>query len=218
MPENSLVLLSGGLDSAVALYWALLRGWSIHTIEFEYFQRPERERQACRDLRAASGITGSLVVQAGFLREVGDVPGGMVANMALGQAPDGYIPARNLVFYSICAHYAEILNARYIVGGHNRTDSESFPDAGREFFRNLDRLLRLGLWSYSATCTEIVLPLIELDKIEVVRLGLDLHVPFELTWSCYHDDRLPCGTCESCTERRQAFAANAMPDPSLLRK
>ena len=213
MPESALVLLSGGLDSAVVLYWAVSRGWSIRTIEFEYYQRPDRERQACRNLRAVSPVAGSVIVPAGFLREVNDLPKGMIANAALERAPEGYVPARNLVFYSICAHYAEILNARYIVGGHNRADSESFPDAGADFFRHFDQLLKLGMWSYSTTRTEIVLPLIGLDKAEVVRLGLNLHVPFELTWSCYYDGEHPCGSCESCLERRQAFAASAAPDP-----
>ncbi len=205
--ERALVLLSGGLDSAVSLYWSLSRGWDVATIEFEYHLRPERESRACRELRERAGIRESVVVPLGFVREASDLPPERVLNSELRKSPEGYIPARNLLFYALAAHYAEPGGRRYIVGGHNRTDSVSFPDAGRDFFNHLNALLKLAVWSHSTTGTEIVLPLIEMDKTQVIRMGRDLQVPFELTWSCYFDGDAPCGTCESCVERREAFSA-----------
>ncbi len=207
--NSALVLLSGGLDSAVSLYWSLSRGWEVATIEFEYHLRPERERQACRNLRERAGARDSIIVPLGFVREVADLPDEIVVNTDLRRSPEGYIPARNLLFYSLAAYYAELGGRRYIVGGHNLTDSESFPDAGKDFFHHLNALLRLGMWSHQRVRTEVVLPLILLDKLQVIRLGESLGVPFELTWSCYHDGDTPCGSCESCKEREAAFAAEA---------
>ncbi len=204
---RAIVLFSGGLDSAVALYWAQAQGLAVISAEFEYYQRPERERRACRDLRVRTGITDQIIIPVPFLREAADVPAQELSNPALARAPQGYIPLRNLIFYSLAAYHAEILGARYIIGGHNRTDCESFPDAGPSFWEQLNRLFKLAIWSYSEIQTEIVLPLIELGKTEVIRLGARLGVPFDLTWSCYFDAEHPCGTCESCVERARAFAA-----------
>jgi 7-cyano-7-deazaguanine synthase len=209
---RTLVLLSGGLDSAVALYWARSQGWDIFPIEFEYYERPERERRACRDLRARAGITNQILVPIPFIREAVDIATSEPANPALASAPQGYIPLRNLIFYSLAAYHAEILGARYIVGGHNRTDCESFPDAGKPFWEQLNQILRIAIWSHSTVQTEIVLPLIELGKSETIRLGAELGVPFESTWSCYFDADRPCGTCQSCLERTQAFAAAELLD------
>lgn len=202
---RAIVLMSGGLDSAVALYWARSRGWDVGTIEFEYHDRPEHERRASSGLRRSSGITDSIVVPIPFVREAADIPERERAGSDLGGAPQGYIPARNLIFYSLSAYYAEITGARYIVGGHNRTDFESFPDAGKAFWEQLNQLLKIAIWSHAQVQTEIILPLIEMDKAGVVRLGIELGVPFELTWSCYYNAAQPCGACESCIERAQAF-------------
>ncbi len=218
MAQNALVLFSGGLDSAVSLYWVLSKGWKVNTIELEYYRRPAHERQACIDLRKRAGVSddNAIVVPLPFIREVVDLSPGTFVNTELNQAPPGYIPTRNLVFYSLCAYYAEILGIRYIVGGHNRADAESFPDAGKNFFVHVNRLLELAMWSHSLLHTEILLPLIEYRKIEVLRLGYKLRIPFELTWSCYYDAGLPCGICLSCVERRDAFAEAGFPDPLFI--
>jgi 7-cyano-7-deazaguanine synthase len=209
---RAIVLLSGGLDSAVALYWARAQGWEVFPIEFEYFGRPGRERRACLELRAHAGIPHALAVPLPFLREAVDVPAQDLVNPALARAPEGYVPVRNLIFYALAAYHAEILAARYIVGGHNRTDYESFPDAGRSFWDSLNTLLKIAMWSHAEVGTEIVLPLIELTKHEVVSLGMKLGVPLEATWSCYFDAEQPCGACASCQERA---AALGMSDPGL---
>ncbi len=213
--EKALVLLSGGVDSAVSLYWSLSQGWDVGTIEFDYHLRPEREKQACRELRARADIETAIRIPMEFLREVSDIPAEAVLNPLVKLAPEGYIPSRNLIFYSLCAHYAEVNNVRYIVGGHNSTDADTFQDAGRRFFDGVNHLLTLGIWSSAGTKTQVLQPLLDLGKPDVIRLGMKLGVPFELTWSCYHDRERPCGSCESCLEREQAFAAAGQIDPYL---
>ncbi|MBZ5495252.1 MAG: 7-cyano-7-deazaguanine synthase [Acidobacteriia bacterium] len=204
---RAIVLLSGGVDSAVALYWARSQNWDIFALEFEYYERPERERRSCRDLCTHAGISNRIVAPIQFIREISDIPAPELANPALARAPQGYIPLRNLIFYSLSGYHAEILGARHIVGGHNRTDCESFPDAGKPFWEQLNQIFKIAIWSHSEVQTEIILPLIDMGKAEVVRLGSELRVPFELTWSCYFNADCPCGACASCLERAEAFAA-----------
>ena len=201
---TAVVLLSGGLDSAVALYWARREGHLLHPLEVEYPQRPRRERAAAEALARALDVERT-VVALPFLREVeADTPVG---------PPRGYIPARNFIFYSIAAHEADARGASLIVGGHNRDDGARFPDARRTFFDALELLLADGLWSARERPLRIVLPLADKDKAETVRLGLSLGVPFEHTWSCYEDGDLPCRRCPSCDERARAFAACGVADP-----
>ncbi len=207
------MLLSGGIDSAVALYWGRSQGWTVATLEFEYFQRPARERQSCRELRLAANLTDAAALAVPFLRETVDLEPGQIRNPGLAEAPEGYIPARNLVFYALAAARAENGGFRYVVGGHNRGDAANFPDASREFFARLNHILPLALWSYESIRTEIILPLINMDKGEVVRLGAALGVPFVSTWSCYGDGAAHCGACRSCAERHAAFSVAGIDDP-----
>lgn len=204
---RAIVLLSGGLDSAAALFWARAQGWEVLAIEFDYYLRPEREKKACNELLAHAGIRETISVPLPFLREIADLPEGTLKNQALCRAPEGYIPLRNLIFYALAAGYAEILGAGCLVGGHNRTDCERFPDAGKPFWQALGRILQQSMWSYPDLKLQVILPLIDLDKAGVIRLARTLGVPFDLTWSCYFDAEAPCGACASCRERAAAFAA-----------
>ncbi len=204
---QTIVLLSGGIDSAVALYWARSRGWEINSLEFEYHERPNQERKACRALCARADIQNQIVVPLPFIREAADIPQSERLNPLLQNTPPGYIPLRNLIFYSLAGYHAEILGARYIIGGHNRSDYANFPDAGKGFWDQLNQILKTAIWSYAEIQTEICLPLIGMWKDEVVGLGAELQVPLELTWSCYFDGDRPCGSCPSCVERAEAFSA-----------
>jgi 7-cyano-7-deazaguanine synthase len=130
---GAVVLLSGGIDSAVALYWARGEGHRLWTLEIQYHERPRREKQAAEALAA----------QAGAQRIVVDMPS--VREAAVEGAPPGYIPAKNLLFYSMAAHQAEIVGASMLVGGHNHQDADRFPDARRSFFDGLESLFAQGL-------------------------------------------------------------------------
>jgi len=211
--EKAIVLLSGGIDSAVSLWWARAKGWDVRPLTFHYFRRPPQEVVATHALLDASGTQGLREIDLPFLREVDDLKGAGIENKELLASPEGYIPARNMVFYALAAYEAEPLGARWVIGGHNGSDPEAFPDASPKFFNFFNSMYRLGLWSYDKTPVQILLPLSGKSKVEVVKLGLDLKVPLEITWSCYWDRDLHCGTCASCVERKEAFRALGVEDP-----
>lgn len=211
--DQAIVLVSGGIDSAVTLWWAKAQGWDVRPLTFDYYGRPKREHTAIDALVARAGVSAARTVDLPFLKEVDDLRPAGVANRALLKSPEGYIPGRNLIFYSLASYFAELDGSRYIVGGHNGLDPESFPDASPRFFDSLNGVFRMSLWSYDTSPVQVVVPLAGKSKEEVVRMGRSLRVPFELTWSCYWDKDVHCGTCASCLERRAAFAAAGQPDP-----
>jgi 7-cyano-7-deazaguanine synthase len=211
----AIVLLSGGIDSAVALHSTLRDGHAVLPLTFDYHARPAREVEALEAQLAQArgrGEVRSLVrVPLPFLREVED----MASPPAhLRGAPEGYIPVRNLAFYALAASFAETEGADLIVGGHNGIDPKLFPDSSPRFFDQLNDLFRLGAWSHARHPFRVVLPISGRSKAEVLRLGLAMGAPFALTWSCYHDGKAHCGQCRSCRERRQAFAEVGAPDPA----
>ena len=211
--DRAIVLLSGGVDSAVTLWWATRQGWKIRPLTFDYFGRPRRERDAVKDLTSRVGSDPVRQVDLPFLKEIDDLRTEGFDNRKLVQAPEGYIPGRNLIFYGLAGYYAELDGARYILGGHNGIDPESFPDSSPKFFNFLNSMFHLSLWSYDASPVQILIPLSGKSKEEVVRLGLDMKVPFDVTWSCYWDREVHCGTCVSCRERREAFEKVGVEDP-----
>ena len=212
-PARAIVLLSGGIDSAVALSWAKDQGWDLLPLTFDYFARPTKEGAAIDALARHAGVGPIRHVDLPFLKEVDDLRRDGIANEALLEAPESYIPARNLIFYGLAAYVAEQEAARYIVGGHNGLDPESFPDSSPKFFNFINSVLRLGLWTYPKTPVQVLVPLGGKSKADVVRAGLERKVPFGVTWSCYWDRGAHCGTCPSCRERREAFAAVGVEDP-----
>lgn len=215
MAPKALVLLSGGIDSGVALFWSLQQGHEVLPLTFDYHLRPERELEALEALLARARGQGRVAplqrIALPFLREVEDM---QPRPAHLRGAPEGYIPARNLVFYSIAASLAESQGAQRIVGGHNGTDPELFPDSSPPFFADFNALLGRGAWSHGRAPFEVVLPITGKSKAEVLRLGFDLGVPFEVTWSCYADGKAHCGVCGSCQERREAFVEVGRQDPA----
>lgn len=212
-PSRVLVLLSGGIDSAVALWWSLDAGHDVRALTFDYHLRPEPEKRATRALAEAADVPDLRTIDLPELREVADLEGS--APPALDGAAPSYVPHRNLIFYSLAAHHAERAGATRIVGGHNGVDPETFPDSGPAFFEGLNDLLAMGRWSATEDGLEVVNPLHGRSKREVVWLGRKLGVPFERTWSCGEHVEAPCGACASCRERAEAFEAAGLQDPGF---
>lgn len=208
------VLVSGGIDSAVALYWSVDQRWEVHPLTFDYPNRPLPERRATHELVERTGCGERLEeVSLPFLEEVEDLREEGRLGSHLEAAPDAYVPARNLIFYAVAANMGEVLGARQIVGGHNGTDPDTFPDASPAFFDTLNALLAQGLLTHEASPLEVTNPLEGMTKAEIVARGHDLGVPFGETWSCQYDRDRPCGSCPSCEEREAAFRRAGRQDP-----
>jgi 7-cyano-7-deazaguanine synthase len=199
---SALVMLSGGLDSAVALFWALNRGYEVVSITFDYYLRGARERKSAVKLAKYMG-TKQRIVNVKFMKEIEEVKD-LAQNSNLRSAPSAYIPSRNLMFYSIATSIAELTATRYIIGGHNRDDAKIFPDSSNSFFEQFNRTSAIGLLT-GGNSGRVILPLAGLSKSEVVALGAKLGVPFDLTWSCYKSQSSPCGNCSACLQRIAAF-------------
>lgn len=186
--SRALVLVSGGLDSAVAYAWCLREGHEPVALTFHYPGRPRGELIATRE-----------IVRGGELHEV-DLP--FLRESPDPRAPPGYVPVRNAMYYAIAAHHAQLLGCDLIVGGHHAEDGQHYPDAAAAFFADLERLIARGLWlAPTARAPRLVMPLLALDHAAVVALGRALDVPMSRTWSCYEDGDAACGTCPACLRR-----------------
>ncbi|MFX1418895.1 MAG: 7-cyano-7-deazaguanine synthase [Promethearchaeota archaeon] len=203
--EKAIVLLSGGIDSAVALYWAHEKGYNIKVLSIDYNLRPYNEKKAA--LKLAESLNIDLIeIPLPFLKESIDLRiDGFPVPSAV-NAPEGFIPSRNLVFYSIATYYAEIYGCRTIIGGHIAVDPKNFPDTTPNFFKSLEALINEGKHSKDKNTIELLFPLGKMTKIDVITLGKKLNVPLEWTWSCYSDGKQPCGKCDSCRKRIEAFS------------
>lgn len=198
--RRALVLLSGGLDSTVALWWAADAGYEPVALTFRYHGRPRGEARACREIVAAGPARESHEVDLPFLREAMDLDPQRFAG-----APAGYIPFRNALFYAIASFHAQALGCCVIVGGHNREDARLYPDASRGFFEDLQGVLDRGAWrGGEIVLPKLVMPLLDLDRHQVLALGEKLGAPIAHTWSCYEDAETPCGTCPACLRRGDA--------------
>ena len=204
MVHKAIVLLSGGVDSVTCLYWALKQGYQVIILTLNYKSRPGKEKEITRSF--ASLLHLQLVeLDIPFLRSAADL---LKENFPADYKDiydDGYIPAKNLVFYSIACFFAEALGAEYIIGGHIAHDGEIFPDATRPYFNEFESLINKSLVSDIKPSPKILTPLITLSKEEVGKLAKNLNVPLDKTWSCYKDDEEQCGTCLSCLERNKAM-------------
>ncbi|MHB8585156.1 MAG: 7-cyano-7-deazaguanine synthase [Thermoplasmatota archaeon] len=196
---RALVLFSGGVDSAVALWWALQEGLKPATLTFRYPGRPRGEARAAADLLRCAGVGDSIEaieVDLPFLTEA-ERP----------QVPAGYVPSRNALFYSFAYHLAASRGFGRILGGHNAEDAAKFPDATPAFFASLERLLAQGLVVEAGRAApRIEMPLIGMPKRDVVARGRAMGVPLELSWSCYEDNAVPCGACPGCASLPLALA------------
>jgi len=208
--RRTIVLLSGGIDSATALYMVKQEDTETYTVNILYAQASIREAEASKNIAAIAKVKEHLVVSLPFYKEIQDRyhPGPSSSVSA------AYVPARNIVFYGIAAAYAETLGAHEIVFGSNSDDVKELPDAKPEFIQLMNELIKRGtrMGTEGSPC-QIVNPLINYNKQEVLKLALQLKVPLESTWSCYEDVTVPCGKCRGCRSRLDAFKLLRVKDP-----
>ena len=217
---QAVVVLSGGMDSTVCAALAVREhgAEAVAALHVDYGQRTEgREREAFERICERLGITRRLVVRNQALSQIGgsaltddrlDVP---EAGPEIGQeVPITYVPFRNAHFLSVAVSWAEVLGAEKIYIGAVAQDSSGYPDCRPEYYRAFNEVIRTGTKDGKI---EILTPLIELRKAEIVQLGLELAAPFDLTWSCYSREDSACGVCESCVLRLRAFEGAGAVDP-----
>jgi 7-cyano-7-deazaguanine synthase len=213
----AIVLASGGLDSCVAAAVAQ-KEYDLAFFHANYGQRTvDRELRAFRDQAAFFRVERVLEADLSFLSKIG---GSSLTDVHLtvpieAEEPPGipstYVPFRNSLFLATATAWAEVLGAHAIFIGANVLDNPGYPDCRPEYFEAFNHVIDLGTRPESHV--KIKTPLISLDKAGIVRLGLELAAPLELTWSCYVDDNQACGRCSSCVLRLKGFAANGVTDP-----
>lgn len=207
---KALVLLSGGIDSATALYLTKQENFEIFTLNMVYTQGYDSETEASKKLATAAQVKEHLSIYLPFFKDL-ETRYRPEPSSSISAA---YLPARNMVFYSVAVAYAETLGATEIVFGSNADDAKELPDARPPFIRLMNELIKIGTRAgVEGSSIEIVNPLLKFSKTDVLKLALRLDVPLQLTWSCYENAKIPCGKCRGCRMRSEAFVAAGILDP-----
>ncbi len=219
MTRRAVVLLSGGMDSAVALAEARAAGFDAYALSVRYGQRHHAELAAATKVAAALGAREHKVLDLD-LRAIGG--SALTADIAVPEAPSAgipvtYVPARNTIFLSLALGWAEVLDARDIYVGVNAVDYSGYPDCRPAFVSAFEQLANLATKvGVEGGNLHIRAPLQDLSKADIVRRGIALGVDFGLTVSCYQADAsgAACGRCDACRLRAQGFIDAGVSDPT----
>ena len=229
-PRKAVVLLSGGMDSCVSTAIARERhgAENLALLHAGYGQRTQkRECRAFQEIADFYGVRERLVVQMDHFRAIGgsaltDEKIAVPENDLGASGPHGsaipvtYVPFRNAHFLSVAVSWAEAIGAGAIYIGAVAEDSSGYPDCRPEYYRVFQELIRAG--TRPETQIEMVTPVITMRKSEIIRRGLELGAPLHLTWSCYQEEEVACGACDSCLLRLRAFAEAGAADPIPYRR
>ncbi|MEI7810987.1 MAG: 7-cyano-7-deazaguanine synthase QueC [Ignavibacteria bacterium] len=218
MKKNiAVVAVSGGMDSCVTAAIAE-KDYELAFAHFNYCQRTERrELQAFNDLVSFYRIRHKLIIDYTHLSEIG---GSSLTDKSMSVTkadllttgiPTSYVPFRNANILAACVSWAEVLEADSVFIGAVYEDSSGYPDCRPEFFEAFEKMVGIG--TKPSTHIKIKTPIINLSKAEIVKKGLDLGAPLQLTWSCYQNEDEACGICDSCALRLRGFQAAGMNDP-----
>jgi len=226
LAQKAVVLLSGGLDSSTACGIAKKNGHEIIALTFRYGQRHEKEIESAKKISEHYGAVEHLIVEID-LSVIGgsaltdksiDVPSHSEKEIGQGEIPVTYVPGRNTIFLSYALALAEARGADYIYIGANAVDYSGYPDCRPEYIEAFQRVADLGTKrGVEGRPIKIVAPLINLTKAEIIKLGTEIGVPYEKTWSCYLGGEKPCGKCDSCLLRAKGFREAGIPDPLLVK-
>lgn len=209
--------MSGGLDSATLLYYAKSHGFQAHCLIFDYGQRHQVEIEHAQRIARRAGCPYKLVRLAfpwqgsSLLDRKMRLPQRKEINLK--EIPSTYVPARNIIFLSLAASYAEAVGASTVFIGANAVDYSGYPDCRPEFFTAYQEALRKGTKAgVQRKAVRICVPFVRKTKAEIIGLGARLKVPYHLTWSCYRGGKRPCGKCDSCLLRRRGFEEAGVAD------
>ncbi|MBI3318863.1 MAG: 7-cyano-7-deazaguanine synthase QueC [Candidatus Omnitrophica bacterium] len=221
--KRAVVLLSGGLDSATTLYEARSQGYRCHCLIIDYGQRHRREVESAKRIAQAAGSAARVIRiwlpwggSALTDRSIRVPVGRSLKKIGKG-IPATYVPARNTVFLSYAASWAEAIGASAIFIGANAIDFSDYPDCRPNYYGAFRKVIRLGTKAgVEGREIRIATPLIRMTKAKIIRRGRKLKVPYELTWSCYAGAKRPCGRCDSCLLRAKGFREAGLRDPALV--
>jgi 7-cyano-7-deazaguanine synthase len=214
--KTAVVLLSGGLDSATVLYLAQASGYKCQALIFDYGQRHKQEIACAVKIAKASGCAyrilrisfpwkGSALLDKKI----------KVGEKIVSGVPATYVPARNIIFLSFALSLAEVIKASAIFIGAHAQDYSGYPDCRGEFFKAFVKMAKAGIVAKHKI--QILAPLLNKRKSQIISLGCKLGLPLELTRSCYRAGIRPCGKCDSCYYRAKGFKEAGLIDPLIAR-
>ncbi|MBC7196319.1 MAG: 7-cyano-7-deazaguanine synthase QueC [Deferribacterales bacterium] len=216
--KKAVVLVSGGLDSCVTAAVAKDLGYNLCLLHVNYGQLTEkRELRAFNDIAEYYKVKEKLIVDISYLKDIGgsaltdekiDVEEGSLNRVGI---PKTYVPFRNANILAIATSWAEVIACEKIFIGAVEEDSSGYPDCRKVFYEAFNNLLKVGV--NPENNIEVITPLIELKKKDIVLLGKKLNAPLHLTWSCYKSEDLACGNCDSCFLRLRGFKETNIKDP-----
>jgi 7-cyano-7-deazaguanine synthase len=216
--RRAVILVSGGMDSATAVYEAIDRGYEPYLLHTSYGQETEdRERECAEALAAEIAAPNFLHVETGHLAAIGassltdDEIEVDDADPDSDEIPSSYVPFRNANLLAMAVSYAEANDCEAVFIGAHSEDFSGYPDCRPAFFDAFQAVIDAG--TKPDTEIALVAPFVEWSKTDIAERGLELGVPYDLTWSCYRDDAPACGTCDACAFRLEAFQNCGVEDP-----
>jgi 7-cyano-7-deazaguanine synthase len=220
--KRAVVLVSGGMDSAVTLALARAQGFDCYALSVAYGQRHVAELDAAKHIAKTMGAVEHKIVDVD-LRSIGG--SALTADIDVPEEggpgiPITYVPARNTIMLSIALGWAEVLGSQDIFCGVNAVDYSGYPDCRPEFVEAFERLANLATKAaVEGSAMRVHAPLIQLKKSDIVHEGIRLNVDFATTVSCYTADANggACGHCDACRLRAQGFADAGVADPTRYR-
>lgn len=216
------MLVSGGMDSCLTAAIAA-DNYELAFLHLNYGQKTEvKELESFNKIADYYSVKKRLVVDVQHFTQIGgsSLTDGLIeitdADIDNKSVPTSYVPFRNANILSIAVSWAEVINAKKIFIGAVEEDSSGYPDCTESFFTAFNNVIKTG--TKPETDIEIITPIIHLSKSEIVKKSIELKAPLHLTWSCYKNNDIACGVCDSCALRLRGFQLACVEDPLVYRK
>lgn len=215
--KKAVCVMSGGMDSTLSAYMMKNEGYEIIAVHFNYAQRTQAKEEECfHKICDALGIKEKYVLDLDFFKQLGasaltdstlEIPTSGIEE----GVPITYVPFRNGIFLSMSAAIAEKEGASAISIGVVEEDSSGYPDCRESYIKSMEQSINLG--TKDETNIKIHMPLVALQKSQIVQKAIEIEVPLEMTWSCYKSELQACGVCDSCRLRLNGFKLAGIVDP-----